>query len=125
MRSLKRSKGILLLDVDFFRGRRWKASGLLDFRLHVKDSSIWQPLSVDSCHAASVHAEWPQAMIGRMFKRFSDRGEAAACVLEFASRLRSTLCFDQDLDVSGVPLRSHYRRERKACMVLPFRHEWA
>ena len=57
-----------MLDVTLYKGAGWQKTGHLDYRVHVKSTSIYQPLAATSAHPLHVHMNWPRAMIAR-FRR--------------------------------------------------------
>ena len=77
---------VQMLDVDLFKGSRFSSRGVLDYRLFVKASSIWKPLSIESQHALSVHATWPLSEIGRINKLFWSKADAGQAVSVFRAR---------------------------------------
>ena len=113
-------KGATFLDVDIFRN---EAGGVLH-RMHIKPSSIWAPLSIDSVHAPSVHLSWPASMVRRFYKRFSDAKDAQKHVDEFIVKLNKSCGVDLQFGGDSRTINSMQKSERRAWIVFPYRHEW-
>ena len=70
--------GCQMLDVFVSRG-----GSSPTFKLYTKPSSIWQPLSLESCHHTSVHVHWPISQCMRIYERFSCPAAGRAAVDSF------------------------------------------
>ena len=81
------SSGATFLDVHVHKPRFFEDGGPLEFRVHVKPTSQWTPLSELSLHHPRVHAAWPRAMEMR-FRRLCKRSVAAD---EFVSQFRAQM----------------------------------
>ena len=71
--------GCQMLDMFVSVGPKGKPK----FALFTKPSSIWQPLSLESCHQIAIHKHWPISQVSRISERFSDSSEATHAVSEF------------------------------------------
>ena len=71
--------GCQMLDMFVSVGPKGKPM----FSLFTKPSSIWQPLSIESCHPISIHTHWPICQCIRIAERFSDPKEALLAVDKF------------------------------------------
>ena len=58
-------------------------SGRLMFSLFSKPTSIWQPLSLESCHPLSIHMHWPISQCNRIAERFSCSRQSCLAVSQF------------------------------------------
>ena len=99
------SSACTMLDVYLYKGSSFQACGVLDFRIHVKGTSIWNPLSPGSGHAPHVHLTWPQAQLRRHERLCSQPAERASCLETFRCRLLSAgvLVPDQHQPSSRAP----------------------
>ena len=59
------SHGVQFLDLFLYFGERYRKSGFLDFRVHIKCTNISTPLLPTSLHPPSVHRSWPSSLIFR------------------------------------------------------------
>ena len=82
LESISRS-GCQMLDLDVSTVRGCGGYRSCVFRLFVKPTNIWRPLSPESQHPASIHKHWPAAQAKRIFSRFSNAGEGMAAVNNF------------------------------------------
>ena len=60
-----------MLGLLLYKGGRFSRHSTLDYRLYVKPTSVWKPLSPLSSHASCVHSSWPQSQCVRIRRRFS------------------------------------------------------
>ena len=51
---------------------------------HWQPSSIWQPLSCESCHHSSIHMHWPISQCNRIKEKFSSAADGLRAAEEFA-----------------------------------------
>ena len=72
-------RGFQMLDLDV-RLTPCFDHFLCSFRLFVKPTSIWKPLSPESLHPSSIHKHWPRAQCERIRKRFSCKAEGETAV---------------------------------------------
>lgn len=106
---------VVFLDVELWKGPRFHHTGYLDHRPYSKETSIWTPLSTNSCHPPAVHDAWPKAMERRFELLSSSRREREVACELFRARLRrestETFC----------------RSTRTSCytrLILPYRTLW-
>ena len=108
-----------MLDITMYKGPRWRATGYLDYILHAKGTSVWNPLSASSGHPRSVHVSWPQGQFARIRSRFSSSSKCAECIGSFASQMKEAGCI---VDISPSQVSAPARRsEPCSWLVLPYR----
>ena len=76
-----------MLDLHIYVGNRFRHTGLLDYRLHCKDTAIWVPLSPNSNHHPATHRGWPVDMMRRIDKRCTSKDIARREKQALAHRL--------------------------------------
>ena len=117
-----------MLDVRIFKGPGWQRTGLLDFDLHVKDTSVKQPLCATSMHHPQVHRFWPPGQIMRFRNLCSDKASLAVATSEFVASLVAGDCDKRAVHSiinSIVACRRHQqRRGEVSWLVLPYRYVW-
>ena len=89
---------MLDLDIGVSKGLTFD---FVFFRLFVKETSIWKPLSPDSSHPRSIHLHWPRAQITRIFSRFSSKKEGEIAVNNFKQLYFGS--FGTAIDESHLP----------------------
>jgi hypothetical protein len=108
------------LDLELFKGQRHKISGHLDYKLYVKPTALWRPLSPASLHAEFMHTAWPLGQIQRLRNRFSDVRLAE----------REVEIYIKKLSVSGIerPVQTTSNRPHvlraSSWVVFPYRPEY-
>ena len=112
------------LDLVLHKGPRWHMTGLLDYSLYTKPSSLWLPLSSKSGHAPSVHMAWPVGQLVRLKRRFYCPSEASKAINDFKHRYKVANghdFFEFNSSSSSSPIR---RNNQGSFVVLPCREEW-
>ena len=109
-----------MLDVTLYKGARWRATGILDYKPYVKESSQWVPLSPESAHPPHVHTSWPVAQVRRLERRCSNRIQARESVSNFTCKLSA--CTGQGLFLNDP--RPPKQRTQCYRLVIPFAWEW-
>ena len=118
-----------MLDVLLYKGWRWRHTGLLDYRLYTKPTSIWLPLSPSSMHRETVHFGWPRAAVCRIRKRCHSRVIGDEEVAKFTEQLNSVTFpeyAETILSKSGVvrPVEDRSRIRFVSRIILPFSWDW-
>ncbi len=67
------SAEVRMLDVLFFKGRRFASQGRLDYIAAVKATSVAAPLLPSSCHHPAIHWAWPRGQVTRVVRLSSSR----------------------------------------------------
>ena len=80
----------VMLDLVLFKGPHWHHSGLLDYKVHIKSTSIWTPLSVRSAHHPNIHLSWPRSQLARLGRRCSSKRDAILAKQDFCDRMLET-----------------------------------
>ena len=88
-----------MLDVRFFKGPKFSASGQLDYELYRKPSQVWKPLSILSCHHPSVHSHWPVGHRARIFRRFSCSLFAREEISRFEAQYKEINGVEEEVEV--------------------------
>ena len=89
--NFKRRSGPFLIQIDSISKHGCQMLDLFvssgcstpKFSLFKKESSIWRPLSLESCHTPTVHVHWPINQCMRVRERFSDSTAAGIAVEDF------------------------------------------
>ena len=112
-----------MLDLSFFVGPRCEMTNKLDFELYVKPTSIWRPLSPQSCHTPNVHKHWPLAQLKRIEHRFSCAARAGREKTEFIRNFE---------EVTGVEMPRNNRSSDRhnstpvsSWIVIPYCGAWS
>ena len=113
--------GVTMLDTFVYKGAGWARTGFLDYRVHVKRTSVWVPLRPSSGHAPGVHASWPAGLLHRHRLLCSEtffRDEAASLLL---ARLRGHGVFCAEPQGASSVFTPDPVGSR---IILPWRPQW-
>jgi hypothetical protein len=115
---------VTMLDVRLFKGRQWESTGVIDYTLHVKDTSVWVPLSAESAHPAHVHKSWPAGQIRRFRHLCSNSVDFETIVQSFYSQLQKS----NGIDCRGA-FDDYIRRKKPKSstdnrIVIPYNPVW-
>ena len=83
-------RGFQMLDLDVEPTPTDDVHSLCVFRLFVKPSNIWKPLSSESKHPKQIHLHWPRAQCTRIRSKFSSLKEGEAAVQRFRNVAEET-----------------------------------
>ena len=118
------SSSIEMLDITIFKGPRWSSTGLLDHKLFTKPSSQWQPLSIRSGQAPSVHNAWPNTQLQRVRGLCNNPADAFLAEQNFKDMYLASIGIDIFRAQSSSPSRSLTRSGHPSHLVIPYRREW-
>ncbi len=109
-------QSVVMMDVEIFKGPKFKKCNMLDHRVHVKDTSIWSPLSPTSSHPMNIHAAWPAGMVKRFKWLSSSNGDFELSKEMLLKRIhRDRSC----LDLMKNPKSQFFSR-----MIMKFHPAW-
>ena len=77
------------LDMEIFKGERFRLTGQLDFMNAKKATSISLPLAFSSMHAPHIHKCWPRSVIARTRSLCSSPDLGNRCADEYIRFLES------------------------------------
>ena len=113
-----------MLDVEVYKGARWRRSGRLDYRIHTKHTSQWRPLASSSCHHPSVHASWPSGQIARIRNLCSSNSERALAVRTFVHALAARFEHSHFERGSHTHSASNVGTRPGSRIKIPFNYVW-
>ena len=119
------TESVNMLDLCLYKGKDFAMSGRLSYKLYIKPTNIWLPLSPLSGQAPNVHSSWPRSQESRLRKRFSDRFEGERAVNDFKSRMIAS--FGLECPDSGTTFPTHHsaRPQVSTRIILPYLPHWS
>lgn len=85
------------------------------FRLYVKETSIWKPVSQGSIHPINIHTHWPRAQMQPILARFTSEEEGKQAVQRFKQTYFDS--FRIPVSKSNLPKRP---KQNTSWIVLPY-----
>jgi len=113
-----------MLDLHIFFGPKHNSTGLCDYNISSKQTSISIPLAPTSMHHPSVHVAWPASMVLRAHRLSSSKAVASAHVETLMDKWKSSgiVLPDPHACVRKSPsfLSPAFSQQQSTRLVLPY-----